>query len=41
MFEQIFKKGKLDVCVFPYKTISNRTGGENSIGGIIEVIKDS
>jgi phosphatidylinositol 4-kinase len=41
MFEHIFKKGNLDVSVFPYKTISNRTGTENNIGGIIEVIKDS
>ena len=41
MFEQIFNKFSLEVSLFPYKTISNRTGLDNNIGGIIEVIKDS
>lgn len=31
----------LDIALFPYKTISNRTGVNKSIGGIIEVIKNT
>lgn len=35
---EIFDKNNLDLKVFPYKTISNRTGFGLDIGGIIEVV---
>ena len=30
----------MELFVFPYKTISNRTGENNIIGGIIECVKN-
>jgi phosphatidylinositol 4-kinase len=35
---EIFEKNNLDLKLFPYKTISNRTGEGLDIGGIIEVV---
>lgn len=35
---EIFDKNGLDLKLFPYKTISNRTGESLDIGGIIEVV---
>jgi len=40
-FDEIFKKVGLDVFVCPYKTIPTRSGEDNNIGGIIEVIPDT
>ena len=34
----MFATEKLDLFLFPYKTISTRTGNEKTIGGIIEVV---
>ncbi|KAL4463226.1 hypothetical protein ABPG74_007227 [Tetrahymena malaccensis] len=41
LFQGIFQKANLELYVFPYKTISNRTGLNLDIGGIIEVVKNS
>jgi phosphatidylinositol 4-kinase len=38
LFMEIFERHKLDLKLFPYKTISNRTGASLDIGGIIEVV---
>ena len=38
LFQKIFKKCGLDLYVAPYKCISNRTGPEQLLGGIIEVV---
>ena len=35
LFMEIFEKNNLDLYLFPYKTISNRTGKDLNIGGII------
>lgn len=39
LFQHIFNTQDLDLRLFPYNTISNRTGITKNIGGIIEVIK--
>ncbi len=39
VFQSIFKKVGLELFLFPYKTISNRTGEGLNIGGIIECVK--
>ena len=41
MFQAIFKRTGLELHVFPYKTISNRTGESLNIGGIIEVVPNA
>ena len=41
LFAGIFKKVKLDLFVFPYKTIPNRTGLLKNLGGIIECVRDN
>ena len=41
LFQKIFKKCGLDLYVMPYKCISNRTGDEKLLGGIIECIPNS
>ena len=41
LFQKIFKKADLNLYVVPYKCISNRTGDEKLLGGIIEVIPNS
>ncbi len=41
VFQQIFERLGLDIKLFPYKTISNRTGLDKNIGGIIEVLKNT
>lgn len=41
LFQKIFKKCDLDLMVSPYKCISNRTGVEQLLGGIIEVVPNS
>lgn len=38
LFMEIFQKHNLELKLFPYKTISNRTGIDLDIGGIIEVV---
>lgn len=38
IFQEIFQAEKLDLFVFPYKTISTRTGTDKTIGGIIECV---
>jgi len=40
LFQGIFKKLKLDLYLFPYKVIPNRTGQNRNLGGIIECVKD-
>ena len=35
---EIYQRHNLDLKLFPYKTISNRTGEDLNIGGIIEVV---
>ena len=37
-FSEIFGIHNLELKLFPYKTISNRTGEDLNIGGIIEVV---
>mmetsp|Transcript_11998 Transcript_11998/g.16295 ORF Transcript_11998/g.16295 Transcript_11998/m.16295 type:complete len:170 (+) Transcript_11998:333-842(+) len=41
LFQKIFKKCDLDLYVVPYKCISNRTGADRMLGGLIEVIPNS
>lgn len=41
LFQKIFKKCDLDLYVAPYKCISNRTGPEQLLGGIIEVVPNT
>ena len=41
MFKGIFDRFGLDLFVFPYKCISNRTGIKLNVGGIIEVIPNT
>ncbi|KRX05034.1 Protein kinase-like domain [Pseudocohnilembus persalinus] len=41
LFQYVFQKNQLDLIVFPYKTIATRTGKQDNIGGIIEVVRDS
>ena len=38
LFQEIFERHKLGLSLFPYHTISNRTGAGLDIGGIIEVV---
>ena len=38
IFQEIFVVEKLDLFLFPYRTISTRTGNEKTIGGIIECV---
>jgi phosphatidylinositol 4-kinase len=40
-FQKIFKQNDLDLYVAPYRCISNRTGKDNILGGIIEVVPNS
>ena len=40
-FKHVFEKVGLDVYLYPYNTISNRSGAENNIGGIIQCIKNT
>lgn len=41
LFQKIFKSCDLDLYVMPYSCISNRTGAEKLLGGIIEVVPNS
>ncbi len=41
IFKSIFERVGLDLSVFPYKAISNRTGKMLNVGGIIEVIPNT
>lgn len=41
MFKGIFDRTGLDLAVFPYKAISNRTGRMMNVGGIIEVVPNT
>lgn len=41
LFQKIFKNKELDLYVVPYKCISNRTGADKMLGGIIEVIQNT
>ncbi|CAK58855.1 unnamed protein product (macronuclear) [Paramecium tetraurelia] len=41
MFKGVFERCGLDLHVFPYKTISNRTGKSLNVGGIIEVVPNT
>lgn len=41
MFKGVFERCGLDLYVFPYKTISNRTGSQLNVGGIIEVVANT
>lgn len=41
LFKDIFKKSGLDLYLYPYRTISNRTGKDGDIGGIIECVPNS
>ncbi len=41
LFQKIFKKCGLDLFVAPYKCISNRTGMDKTLGGIIECVPNS
>jgi phosphatidylinositol 4-kinase len=41
MFQEAFRLERLDVYVFPYLTISTRTGNEKILGGIIQVVPNS
>lgn len=38
LFKDIFDSYGLDLYLMPYKCISNRTGPDKNIGGIIEVV---
>ena len=38
LFLEVFERHGLDLKLFPYRTLSNRTGSELDIGGIIEVV---
>lgn len=40
-FQKIFKQCDLDLYVAPYRCISNRTGKDKLLGGIIEVVPNS
>jgi phosphatidylinositol 4-kinase len=41
MFQEAFRLERLDVYVFPYLTISTRTGNEKILGGIIQVVPNT
>lgn len=41
LFKEIFKKVGLDLFLYPYRTISNRSGVNGDIGGIIECVPNS
>ena len=41
LFQKIFKKCGLDLYVAPYQCISNRTGEDQVLGGILEVVPNS
>lgn len=41
LFMEIFEKNNLDLYLYPYKTISNRTGTGLNIGGIIECVPNT
>lgn len=41
LFQKIFRKYDLDLFVAPYKCISNRTGDDRTLGGIIECVPNS
>lgn len=41
LFQKIFKKCGLDLFVAPYKCISNRTGIDKTLGGVIECVPNS
>ena len=41
LFQKIFKKQELNLFVAPYKCISNRTGEDKTLGGIIECVPNS
>ena len=41
IFQEVFAVERLDLFLFPYKTISTRTGNEKTIGGIIEVVPNT
>ena len=38
LFVEIFERHGLGLRLFPYRTLSNRTGPSLDIGGIIEVV---
>lgn len=41
LFQKIFKQCDLSLYVCPYNCVSNRTGSDHLLGGIIEVIPNS
>ncbi len=41
LMQEIFDKNNLDLFLYPYKTISNRTGKSLDIGGIIECVPNT
>lgn len=41
LFQHIFEEKGLNLYVMPYKCISNRTGANKELGGLIEVIPNS
>lgn len=41
IFQEVFEAEKLDLFLFPYKTISTRTGNDKTIGGVIEVVPNT